>query len=93
MKAKPQPTSPRDKFHERIHAHHMYGLWELASQMTRHPQPKMIPYMWPWSLLEPIVKASGEMVPVGDERRALQLFNPGLGGRWATTNNLIGCEW
>src|SRR4030095_9266941 len=26
---------------------------------------------------------------VGDERRALQLFNPGLGGRWATTNNLI----
>jgi hypothetical protein len=32
----------------------MYGLWELASQMTRHPEPKMIPYMWPWSLFEPI---------------------------------------
>ena len=28
-------------------------------------------------------------MPVGDERRALQLFNPGLDGRWATTNNLI----
>jgi gentisate 1,2-dioxygenase len=89
MKAEAQANPARDKFHERIHANHMYGLWELASQMTAHPEPKAIPYMWPWSLLEPIVKASGEMVPVGDERRALQLFNPGLGGRWATTNNLI----
>jgi gentisate 1,2-dioxygenase len=72
-----------------MHAKHMYGLWELASQMTPNPQPKAIPYMWPWSELEPIIKASGELVPVGEERRALQLFNPGLDGRWATTNNLI----
>lgn len=57
--------------------------------MTPQPQPKMIAYMWPWSLLEPIITASTQAVPVGDERRALQLFNPGLGGRWATTNNLI----
>jgi gentisate 1,2-dioxygenase len=89
MKAEPQPNPARNKFHETMHASHMYGLWELASQMTAHPEPKAIPYMWSWSLLEPIIKASGEMVPVGDERRALQLFNPGLGGRWATTNNLI----
>jgi gentisate 1,2-dioxygenase len=26
---------------------------------------------------------------VGDERRALQLFNPGLDGRWATTNTFV----
>jgi len=26
---------------------------------------------------------------VGEERRALQLFNPGLDGRWATTNTMI----
>ena len=82
-------ADPAKEFHELIHTNNMYGLWELASQMTAHPEPKAIPYMWPWSLLEPIIKASGEMVPVGDERRALQLFNPGLGGRWATTNNLI----
>ena len=79
----------RDAFHERMHAHHMYGLWELASQMTPQPQPKMIPYMWPWPELSSIIDESSQAVPVGDERRALQLFNPGLGGRWATTNNLI----
>jgi len=79
----------RAAFHERMHAAHMYGLWELASQMTAHPEPQMVPYMWRWPLLQSIIDESGEAVPVGDERRALQLFNPGLGGRWATTNNLI----
>ncbi|HYY23850.1 MAG TPA: hypothetical protein VE689_00080, partial [Candidatus Udaeobacter sp.] len=87
--AQARAASVREAFHERMHANHMYGLWELASQMTPHPQPKMIPYMWRWSLLESIIEESSEAVPVGDERRALQLFNPGLGGRWATTNNLI----
>ena len=39
--AKPQKEVPmasveqmRAAFHERMHANHMYGLWELASQMT-----------------------------------------------------------
>jgi gentisate 1,2-dioxygenase len=77
------------EFHERMHAVQMYGLWELASQMTGRPQPKAIPYMWTHSLLEAMVRESGEVVPVGEERRALQLFNPGLGGQWATTNTMI----
>jgi gentisate 1,2-dioxygenase len=76
-------------FHERIHANHMWGLWELASQMTAHPLPKMIAYQWRYPLIEQILAESGEVVPIGDERRALQLFNPGLGGRWATTNSMI----
>lgn len=94
--AKPAKEAPtisvdqaREAFHQRIHSNHMYGLWELASQMTPHPEPKMIAHMWRWSALQSIIEESGRAVPVGDERRALQLFNPGLGGRWATTNNLI----
>src|ERR1051325_12248339 len=75
-------VSFREAFHQRMHANHMYGLWELASQMTPQPQPKMIAHLWRWSLLESIISESAEAVPVGDERRALQLFNPGLGGRW-----------
>ena len=91
--AKPEIRSEadafREAFHQRMHANNMYGLWELASQMTPQPQPKMIPHMWPWSTTASIIEESARAVPVGDERRALQLFNPGLGGRWATTNNLI----
>jgi gentisate 1,2-dioxygenase len=89
MKAERKSDSMREAFHERMHANHMYGLWELASQMTPQPQPKMIAHMWPWATLESIIAESADAVPVGDERRALQLFNPGLDGRWATTNNLI----
>jgi gentisate 1,2-dioxygenase len=76
-------------FHARMHAAQMYGLWELASQMTRHPESQAVAHLWPASLLDAMVRESGEVVPVGEERRALQLFNPGLGGRWATTNTMI----
>jgi gentisate 1,2-dioxygenase len=78
-----------DAFHELIHRNHMWGLWEIASQMTPHPRPEAIPHQWKWSLLKEVVKQSATAVPVGDERRAMQLFNPGLNGQWATTNTLI----
>src|SRR6267143_1912523 len=74
------PPAVEADFHERMHATHMYGLWELASQMTRHPEPKAIPYLWKSSVIEAMVRESGEVVPVGEERRALQLFNPGMDG-------------
>ncbi len=88
MTSNPQ-TRDSDSFHSVMHENHMYGLWELASQMTPHPTPKMVPHIWRWSVLEQIVRESSKVVPLGNERRALQLFNPGLEGRWATTNNLI----
>jgi gentisate 1,2-dioxygenase len=83
------PTALAQDFHERMHAAGMYGLWELASQMTGHPEPQAVPHMWPASVLDAMVSEAAERVPVGEERRALQLFNPGLGGRWATTNTMI----
>lgn len=82
-------TIAQGEFHSLIHANNIYGLWELASMMTAHPQPKAIPHMWSWPLLQRVVEESARAVPVGEERRAMQLFNPGLEGRWATTNSLI----
>jgi len=83
------PVKAEDTFHQLIHQNHMWGLWEIASQMTPHPRPEAVPYQWKWSLLKEVVKQSATAVPVGDERRAMQLFNPGLNGQWATTNTLI----
>ncbi len=82
-------TTVEKDFHQRMHAAQIYGLWELASQMTPRPEPRAIAHMWPASLLQTMVREAGEVVPVGEERRALQLFNPGLDGRWATTNTMI----
>jgi gentisate 1,2-dioxygenase len=78
-----------DAFHQLIHQNHMWGLWEIASQMTPQPRPEAVAHQWKWSILEQVVKQSATAVPVGDERRAMQLFNPGLNGAWATTNTLI----
>src|SRR3982750_4664069 len=83
------PSKTEDAFHQLIHQNHMWGLWEIASQMTPHPMPEAIAHQWKWSLLKEVVKQSCSAVPVGDERRAMQLFNPGLNGQWATTNTLI----
>ena len=83
------PIRTEDAFHKLIHEHHMWGLWEIASQMTPHPRPEAVPYQWKWSLLEKVIRESAAAVPVGDERRAMQLFNPGLNGQWATTSTLI----
>ena len=87
--AETRMESRSEAFHRLIHENHMYGLWELASLMTATPQPKAVPHMWRWSVVESILQESGEVVPIGEERRALQLFNPGLDGRWATTNSLV----
>ena len=62
----------RQAFHERMHANNMYGLWELASQMTPQPQPKMMPHMWRWSTTESIIEESARAVPVSDARRHAQ---------------------
>jgi gentisate 1,2-dioxygenase len=83
------PTTVEQDFHRRMHAAGIYGLWELASQMTKHPEPQAVPHMWRAKLLDAMVSEAAEVVPVGEERRALQLFNPGLDGRWATTNTMI----
>jgi gentisate 1,2-dioxygenase len=83
------PVKAEDAFHQLIHQNHMWGLWEIASQMTPQPRPEAIAHQWKWSLLKEVVKQSATAVPVGDERRAMQLFNPGLNGQWATTNTLI----
>jgi len=82
-------SSTEDPFHKLIHEHHMWGLWEIASQMTPHPRPEAVPHQWRWSLLQKVIEQSAKAVPVGDERRAMQLFNPGLNGQWATTSTLI----
>src|SRR3954467_10553490 len=83
------PIKTEDAFHQLIHRNHMWGLWEIASQMTPQPRPQAVAHQWNWSVLEGVWRHAATGVPVGDERRAMQLFSPGLNGQWATTNPLI----
>src|SRR5437879_22363 len=76
-------------FQKRIHINHRNTLCEQPCTRTDNPHPKAIPHIWRADLIDRVVKESGQAVPVGEERRAMQLFNPGLEGRWATTNTLV----
>ena len=40
------PTKTEDPFHQLIHRNHMWGLWEIASQMTPHPMPQARHTQW-----------------------------------------------
>jgi gentisate 1,2-dioxygenase len=68
----------------------MYGLWEQEEDVHPVPFPKTEAFMWPASILQQVIEQAGQAVPVGNERRAMQLFNPGFGGRFATTCTLVG---
>src|SRR5689334_1839243 len=67
------------EFNRLIHKYHMYGLWEQEEGVHPVPMPKTEAFMWPASILDEVVKQAGHAVPVGNERRAMQLFNPGFG--------------
>ena len=79
-----------EAFNRLIHAYHLYGLWEQEDGVEPVPFPKTQAFMWPASILQKLIEQSGRAVPVGNERRAMQLFNPGFGGRFATTPTLVG---
>jgi gentisate 1,2-dioxygenase len=84
------PSVSAELFNELIHKYHLYGLWEQEDGVEPVPFPKTQAFMWPAAVLDPLVEQSGHAVPVGNERRAMQLFNPGFGGRFATTPTLVG---
>src|SRR5438477_573949 len=65
------PIKTEDSFHQLIHQNHMWGLWEIASQMTPHPLPEAIAYQWKWSLLKEVVKQSATAVPVSKALNAI----------------------
>ncbi len=84
------PSVSAELFNRLIHKYHLYGLWEQEDGVEPVPFPRTQAFMWPAAVLDPLIEQSGHAVPVGNERRAMQLFNPGFGGRFATTPTLVG---
>src|SRR5438105_128499 len=86
------PIKTEDSFHQLIHQNHMWGLWEIASQMTPHPRPEAIAYQWKWSILKEVVKQSATAVPVGDERRP-QATKPVHGSKALYGHGTLAPTW
>ena len=66
--------------HRRMAEHYLGGHWQPR---RRNPSPKLVPHLWPWSIIYDCLMESGEVIKLGriDEaakRRTVNLVNPSL---------------
>jgi gentisate 1,2-dioxygenase len=69
----------------------MVPLWTARDDlMPMQPTPRSLAHLWRWSVLYPLARRAGDLVPVGrgGERRAIALANPSLGGEPYATPTL-----
>ncbi|MGH7824501.1 MAG: cupin domain-containing protein [Candidatus Binatia bacterium] len=74
--------------------------WDVPGFKPRPDQPveptsPVVPHIWRWSEVRPLLLESGELVGLGQgarkaERRVLVLQNPGMGSQYAITNTYFG---
>ena len=65
--------------------------WEQRGDIELlQPRPKVAPYLWRWSDIEPRLRVASKTVPIEEcERRALVFANPGLEGKPYITHTLF----
>lgn len=94
MNARPTKTAEREEvlhaYYDELAARQTGPLWTyLSSALTPEPKTKVLPHLWAWDEMRPLVLRSGELVTAAEaERRVIMLLNPGLGGQVATTQTL-----
>jgi gentisate 1,2-dioxygenase len=74
--------------HRRLDEHSLGGHWQ-----SREKNPDLVPHLWPWSVIYSCLMESGEVVKLGGiddaaKRRTVQLVNPSLTKKKATTRTL-----
>ncbi len=89
-------------YSKQIHELHMTEgwWWDVPGFKPRPDQPTeptspVVPHIWKWSEVRPLLLESGDLVGLGQgrrkaERRVLVLNNPGMGGQYAITNTYFG---
>ena len=74
--------------HNRLAEYSLGGHWQ-----PREKNPDLVPHLWPWSIIHSCLMESGEVIKLGGiddaaKRRTVQLVNPSLTNKKATTRTL-----
>ena len=74
--------------HNRLAEYSLGGHWQ-----PREKNPDLVPHLWPWSVIYSCLMESGEVIKLGGiddaaKRRTVQLVNPALTNKKATTRTL-----
>lgn len=85
-----QSGADRAAYYADIGRSHMSALWEsLHSLVPRQPQPQILPAMWKYRQVRPLVMQAGNVISAEEAvRRVLVLENPGLPGKSSITGSL-----
>ncbi|MCZ6608948.1 MAG: cupin domain-containing protein [Alphaproteobacteria bacterium] len=89
--AEAETQDPRiDALHRRMAEHSLGGHWQPR---RRNPSPKLVPHLWPWSIVYECLMESGEVIKLGriDEpakRRTVNLVNPAITDFKSTSRTL-----
>ena len=83
------PETPElQKLHARLDEYSLGGHWQ-----TREKTPELVAHLWPWSVIYSCLMESGDVVKLGGiddaaKRRTVQLVNPALTNKKATSRTL-----
>jgi gentisate 1,2-dioxygenase len=79
------------QLHAEMERVHLTPTWVYAPKLVpKDPPVTYKPYLWKWDLLYRILMRAGELVAIerGGERRSMEVVNPALRDRHATTHSL-----
>jgi 1-hydroxy-2-naphthoate dioxygenase len=81
-------TAEVQALHRRLAEYSLGGHWQ-----QRERNPDLVPHVWPWSVIHSCLMESGEVIKLGGiddaaKRRTVQLVNPSLTHRKATSRTL-----
>ncbi len=79
LNAKPKLTPERQEYYQRLGRKNAAPLWDvLADIVTPEPKPSVVPVLWRYDELRPLLMEAGELITAREaERRVLILQNPG----------------
>ncbi|MGH7871198.1 MAG: cupin domain-containing protein [Candidatus Binatia bacterium] len=83
------PETPEvQALHRRLAEYSLGGHWQ-----SREKNPDLVPHVWPWSVIYSCLMESGEVIKLGGiddaaKRRTVQLVNPALTNKKATTRTI-----
>jgi gentisate 1,2-dioxygenase len=83
------PETPEvQALHRRLAEYSLGGHWQ-----QRERNPELVPHVWPWEIIYSCLMESGEVIKLGGiddaaKRRTVQLVNPSLTHRKATSRTL-----
>ena len=91
IRMKPDTSSERKEFYQRLDKKNAAPLWEVVTGIAPPaPQPSCVPALWRYAEIRPLLMEAGKLITTKEaERRVLILENPGLRGASKITQSLF----